>query len=300
MAEKNIVIAGATFNSVPSIDIPISGGGSASFVEVSDTTAVAADVAQGKYFYTAAGVKTAGTASGAVVQPLSVTGNGTYTPPNGVDGYAPVTVNVSGGGDDPFTRYKNYLEASGTQWINSDYIVQSNTKVVCVANVYSANNAFPSPFAVRAGADNQAFFIYAKFSSAAPAHYLKGTKSGGGYTLPSVGTGYLDQKCEYALSNTGCYIRSAGNIMVGADTAGGAVTQAAGLGIFGQNDSVSAIDNRTFCKGKLYAVLIYEGDTLVHEFIPWQENGVACLKDIVTTEIKYNAGTGNFVYGTDA
>lgn len=34
----------------------------------------------------------------AVVQPLSVTQNGTYTPPSGVDGYAPVTVSVSGGG----------------------------------------------------------------------------------------------------------------------------------------------------------------------------------------------------------
>ena len=34
----------------------------------------------------------------AVVQPLSVTQNGTYNPPSGVDGYSPVTVNVSGGG----------------------------------------------------------------------------------------------------------------------------------------------------------------------------------------------------------
>ena len=34
----------------------------------------------------------------AVVQPLSVTQNGTYNPPSGVDGYAPVTVDVSGGG----------------------------------------------------------------------------------------------------------------------------------------------------------------------------------------------------------
>ena len=35
---------------------------------------------------------------GGVIQSLSVTQNGTYTPPSGVDGYAPVTVNVSGGG----------------------------------------------------------------------------------------------------------------------------------------------------------------------------------------------------------
>lgn len=32
------------------------------------------------------------------IQPLSVTSNGTYTAPSGVDGYSPVTVNVSGGG----------------------------------------------------------------------------------------------------------------------------------------------------------------------------------------------------------
>lgn len=33
-----------------------------------------------------------------VISPLSVTQNGTYNPPSGVDGYAPVTVNVQGGG----------------------------------------------------------------------------------------------------------------------------------------------------------------------------------------------------------
>ena len=41
--------------------------------------------------------------AGAVVQPLSVTQNGTYNPPSGVDGYAPVTVNVSGGSSNPTT-----------------------------------------------------------------------------------------------------------------------------------------------------------------------------------------------------
>lgn len=36
-----------------------------------------------------------------VINPLSVTENGTYTAPSGVDGYSPVTVNVSGGGSLP-------------------------------------------------------------------------------------------------------------------------------------------------------------------------------------------------------
>lgn len=48
----------------PAVQLPISGGGTATFTEVTDTTAEAADVATGKYFYTAAGVKTQGTNSG--------------------------------------------------------------------------------------------------------------------------------------------------------------------------------------------------------------------------------------------
>lgn len=40
------------------------------------------------------------TGGSAVIQSLTVTENGTYTAPSGVDGYSPVTVNVSGG-DEP-------------------------------------------------------------------------------------------------------------------------------------------------------------------------------------------------------
>ena len=61
---QNITIQGASYSDVPSVELPKTGGGTASFVDVTDTTAAASDVASGKYFYTAAGVKTEGTASG--------------------------------------------------------------------------------------------------------------------------------------------------------------------------------------------------------------------------------------------
>ena len=69
MASSNVVIAGTTYPSVPAVTLVKSGGGTSTFTDVSDTTAAAADVAQGKYFYTAAGVKTEGTASGGSVTP---------------------------------------------------------------------------------------------------------------------------------------------------------------------------------------------------------------------------------------
>ena len=99
---QNITIMGASYSDVPAVQLPKTGGGTARFDDASITTATASDVAQGKIFLASDGSITTGTGTGggggAVVQPLSVTTNGTYTAPSGVDGYSPVTVNVSGGG----------------------------------------------------------------------------------------------------------------------------------------------------------------------------------------------------------
>lgn len=64
MASVNVTVQGASYSNVPAVQLPMTGGGTATFTEVSDTTAAAADVASGKYFYTAAGTRTQGTASG--------------------------------------------------------------------------------------------------------------------------------------------------------------------------------------------------------------------------------------------
>ena len=61
---QNITLLGASYSDVPSVTLPKTGGGSASCTDVTDTTAAAGDVASGKYFYTSAGVRTQGTASG--------------------------------------------------------------------------------------------------------------------------------------------------------------------------------------------------------------------------------------------
>lgn len=104
MASKNLVLKDATWNGVESVDFPVSGGGTARYIETSDATAVAADIAQNKTAYVNGSLIT-GTATPTVpnIQALSVTQNGTYTASGGVDGYSPVTVSVSGGGGDSWS-----------------------------------------------------------------------------------------------------------------------------------------------------------------------------------------------------
>ena len=58
---KNVTIANVNYTDVPSVELPQTGGGIAKFIDVSDTTATADDVLNGKSIYLADGTKANGT-----------------------------------------------------------------------------------------------------------------------------------------------------------------------------------------------------------------------------------------------
>lgn len=93
---QNVTIAGNQYPDVPSILVPkTGGGGNAIFADPSVVTAVAADVASGKYFLNSSGVLTQGTASGGGGASNVVTGTFTGTTTGAA---MDVTLNYTGSG----------------------------------------------------------------------------------------------------------------------------------------------------------------------------------------------------------
>lgn len=94
---QNVIINGVTYQSVPEVDIPKSGGGTAKFIDTSDADATAGLILAGKTAYGASGkitgnmpnnggmTATIGTVGGTVVVPDGYTFGGTISLTNVTD-----------------------------------------------------------------------------------------------------------------------------------------------------------------------------------------------------------------------
>ena len=135
---QNITLLGASYSNVPAVKLPKTGGGTASFTDVTDTTATADDVATGTYFYTAAGVRTQGTNSGGGtsknVQIYAGRGETNQTAYTATD----VTLTVSKAG-----TYKCYwsMDRNTTSGTNGSRLYKNGTAVGTAHTSWTHNGA---------------------------------------------------------------------------------------------------------------------------------------------------------------
>lgn len=220
---------------------------------------------------------------------------GTSAPLEWTSGYIAAIQAISGG-DNPFAL-TDYIESNGTQWINTGYLCGDDTKIELVASVNVSNVQYASLFGARNGNYNTATKAFVIYRDGA---YLT-VFVGGGVNKATVATApYFGNKARYTLSKNSFSVESADGIyFYGVGFTGGAVDDVNAVYLLNFNQAGADPGASTHCSAKLYRCRIYEGNVLVHEFVPWQDNGVACLKDTVSGTLKYNAGSGSFTYGQD-
>ena len=287
-------------------------GGGGGYPEPSGTILLTQNGIHDVKDYAEANVQVQSGGSDIEVIPLTATANAVYTAPTG-KAYSPVTVNVSGGGGDDWANLKNYLESSGTQYINTEYIVQNGDKFEIIAEIPNDQVNYACLFGRRQSTLSKQIYILTKLN---PAYVINGQYASSGSNKFMAETVYTsggnndandsrtiadtyNKKIRIVLDGNHFEIHDVNGLLWYSPIATpGDVELNLPMYLFAMNTNGS-IDLK--CKCKIYLYRVYDiNNNIKLEMVATQNNGVACMQDTVSGDYFYNAGAGDFVYGTDA
>ena len=188
----------------------------------------------------------------------------------------------------PYKARIEYLESTGTQWIDTGYIPNTNTTVVLGFVNQSRGN-----------------WVFGQRTAAYTTDALGLLTSDGAFVLytPGLEIRFDSSSIKYnkkyivtANKNTFIVLSDIGEKLV--EKAGTATSLNAKypLVLFGlvSGGSYLLANSGT----KIYYFQIYDNDILVRDFIPvLDKDGTPCMYDKVEKKFYYNAGTGNFIAG---
>ena len=193
----------------------------------------------------------------------------------------------------PYTPL-TYLQSTGTQYIETNYTPNANTIIEFQVSDITTPSGTGNPNVVLYSASSQwDFTIYAMTYQEVNQYYgfRQMMYSNRNYTF---GRGTYAAQNTFKLSDygltrwfNGTQIRTSGAITPSHLTT---------LHICGENRyNDNGLQSNYY---KTYYFKIWEGDTLIYDFIPvLDSNNVACLYDKVSETYFYNAGSGTFLYG---
>lgn len=189
-----------------------------------------------------------------------------------------------------------YIESTGTQWIDTGYKINNNSEIELVINLLGSNNC--DVFGSRASKSNVNFENVSVTTGTSSLFVIDFTSSD--YTKYRVSTGQNTNNCKAKIV-VSKNERSVTNLDTGTVLASNKTVC---------ND-VFACDTNTYLlhvsgeayfakateKAKLYSLKIAELGTLTRDFIPCyrKNDGEVGLYDTVTETFFTNAGTGEFV-----
>ena len=178
----------------------------------------------------------------------------------------------------PYKYEVEYLESTGTQYIDTGYTCSKNDNYK-----YIMTGDFRGNSARWSGANAYLQLQYSS-NTVTTGSGTKGTLTGNDEIVCS----YSNDEETLILNDTEISSRSWSTYN----------KPNVKIGIFRLGDANNGWYNQSGIKGKLHAFQLYKDDVLVRDYIPViDNNNVACLYDKVSGQFFYNQGTGDFKTG---
>ena len=183
----------------------------------------------------------------------------------------------------PFVQIE-YLESTGTQYIDTGYIQSSNTHYKWKGIDYTTSDA--SLFGTQQAGVTSCLLYGTR--------YNRSLYAGNNY-INTLYSSTEERPIEWQLicNNGTAILKKADTTINSLNYAGSPTTDTMYIYGIHYNGSIGSKSSL-----KLYYFQIYDNDVLVRDFIPVLDpNGVPCMYDKVEEKFYYNAGTGDFIAG---
>lgn len=176
-----------------------------------------------------------------------------------------------------------YIESSGTQWIDTGFAPNQNTRITMMSTFVDSSPQYSALFGARAGGENQFWPYWVPGSNRFQARY-------GAESLAINST--LQNQDVVDFNKNVCTINGA------TDEASFTEFQSAySAFLFAVNSSGAAQYQSSI---RLYACAIYDSGTLIRDYIPCKtQSGEGGLYDLVNAQFYGNAGSGAFAAGPE-
>lgn len=252
---------------------------------------------------------------------ITITQNGTntITPDTGYDGLdeVEITTNVSGGGGDitheeylqdvelarsiledfvPYTELQ-YIQSTGTQYFNTGYYPNQNTKLVLKMKTEGLTAGTTSFNAFGTAGTNSRFGWWAYYEGSS--YFRYGIEGNGRDSRISVTGTFENADFTVTLDKNYAIIETPAQTYTYSVTPTNNFTLDLPLILGGHIWNNGKSIGQCGCIYKLYSCQIYENDVLIKDWIPVIDkmNNKVCLYDKVNENFLYNFGTGNMIAG---
>lgn len=200
---------------------------------------------------------------------------------------------VMGGKPLPYDSVVEYLESTGTQWIDTMYVPQSTTSIDILVKIISAPNAF-SPLAYCGDLYYSRNTFGAAFNkNATRLNLYYGTKYNVYCGVVNVGDEVqfmmnINNATLINITTSNTY-----NVSIGGTYQIGSRT------LYLLNGNTNTADLKKPSSMQIKSAVLKENNTLVRDFIPVRVGQVGYMYDRVSRQLFGNAGTGAFIVGPD-